>query len=209
MVKSKLLMPEINNKQFNHFKIHSQYSICEGAIKIDQLKDYCKQKKIQSVGLSDTSNLCGALEFSETLSKVGTQPIIGSQIIFKYKDEYGLIPLIVKNKIGYNNIVELSSKSYLENDNLSDPHCNFEDLLSNNDGLIFLSGSINGLIGKLFVKGKFNYIEEIYSLIKKKFKNNCYIEIQRHNDKNEELFENYNLNISSKLDVPIIASHEV
>ena len=83
MVKSKLLMPEINNKQFNHFKIHSQYSICEGAIKIDQLKDYCKQKKIQSVGLSDTSNLCGALEFSETISKVGTQPIIGSQIIFK------------------------------------------------------------------------------------------------------------------------------
>ena len=209
MVKSKLLMPEINNKQFNHFKIHTQYSICEGAVKIDQLKDYCKQKKIQSVGLSDTSNLCGALEFSETFSKVGTQPIIGSQIIFKYKDEYGLIPLIAKNKIGYKNLIELSSKSYLENDNLNDPHCNFNDLLSNNEGLIFLSGSIQGLIGKLFVKGKFNYIEEIYSLIKEKFKDNCYIEIQRHNDNNEELFENYNLDISSKLDLPIIASHEV
>ena len=46
-------------------------------------------------------------------------------------------------------------------------------------------------------------------IIKTKFKDNCYIEIQRHNDKNEELFENYNLNISSKLDLPIIASHEV
>ena len=65
-------MQKTNNSNFNHFKIHSQYSICEGAIKIDQLKNYCKQNKIQAVGLSDTSNLCGALEFSENLSKVGT-----------------------------------------------------------------------------------------------------------------------------------------
>lgn len=77
-------MSKINNNQFSHFKVHTQYSICEGALKIDQLKDYCKDKKIKTIGLSDTSNLCGALEFSENLSKVGTQPIIGSQIIFKY-----------------------------------------------------------------------------------------------------------------------------
>ena len=124
-------MNENTNKDFNHLKIHTQYSICEGALRTADLAEYCKKNKITAVGLCDSNNLCGALEFSETLSKVGTQPIIGSQIIFKYKDEYGLIPLIVKNKIGYNNIVELSSKSYLENDNLSDPHCNFEDLLSN------------------------------------------------------------------------------
>ena len=104
-----------NSNQFNHFKIHSQYSICEGALKIDQLKDYCKEKKIKSIGLSDTSNLCGALEFSESISKVGTQPIIGTQIIFKFKDEYGLLPIIAKNETGYKNIIELSSKSYLHN----------------------------------------------------------------------------------------------
>ena len=71
-------MPENNKNSFNHLKIHSQYSICEGALKIEDLKKYCKENKIQSVGLSDTSNLCGALEFSENLSKVGTQPIIGT-----------------------------------------------------------------------------------------------------------------------------------
>ena len=50
-----------NNQNFNHLKIHTQYSICEGAIKIDQLKDFCKKNKIKSIGLSDTNNLCGAL----------------------------------------------------------------------------------------------------------------------------------------------------
>ena len=132
-------MSEINKNQFNHFKIHSQYSICEGALKIDQLKDYCKERKIKSIGLSDTSNLCGVLEFSESLSKVGTQPIIGTQIIFKYKDEFGLIPLIAKNKTGYKNLIELSSKSFLENQGLNDPHCNLDDLILHNSGLICLS----------------------------------------------------------------------
>ena len=152
-------MQEQIQKSFNHLKIHTQYSICEGTIKIDDLKDYCKKNKIKSVGLSDTSNLCGALEFSENISKSGTQPIIGSQIYFKFKDVYGLLPLIALNKEGYKNIIKLSSKSYLDNDKISEPHCNFEELLSNNDGLVVFSGSINGLIGKLFNKGKFDEIE--------------------------------------------------
>ena len=108
-------MKESFNKTFNHFKIHTQYSICEGAVKIDQLKDFCKKNKIKALGLSDTYNLSGALEFSESLSSVGTQPIIGTQILFKYKDFKGLIPLIAKNYDGYKNIIKLSSKSYLEN----------------------------------------------------------------------------------------------
>ena len=57
-------MKESIKQSFNHLKIHSQYSICEGALKIDQLKDFCKSNKIQSVAISDTHNLSGALEFS-------------------------------------------------------------------------------------------------------------------------------------------------
>ena len=63
-------------------------------------------------------NLCGALEFSENLAKVGCQPIIGTQIVFNYKNNLGLIPLIAKNEAGYQKIIELSSKSYLFNNNL-------------------------------------------------------------------------------------------
>ena len=202
-------MQESNNKIFNHIKVHTQYSICEGAIKIEELKKYCKDNKIKSAGLSDTSNLCGSLEFSENLSKSGTHPIIGTQILFNFNDEIGLIPLIAKSEIGYKRIIELSSKSYLDNDGLSEPQCLFEDLIKKPSGVIVLSGSINGLIGKLFNKGKFSEIEEIYKLIKNNYEDNFYIEIQRHGDLNEKSFENYNLNLSNKLEIPIIATNEV
>ncbi len=98
-------MKDSFNKKFNHIKIHTQYSICEGAVKIDQLKDFCKNNKIQSLGISDSYILSGALEFSESLSSVGTQPIIGTQIQFKYRDFIGFIPLIAKNINGYKNII--------------------------------------------------------------------------------------------------------
>ena len=202
-------MQEKNNLQFNHFKLHTQYSICEGAIKIEDLKDYCKKNKIQTAGISDTSNLSGALEFSENLAKVGCQPIIGTQIVFDYKNNLGLIPIIAKNEKGYQNIIELSSKSYLSNSSLNLPNCHFDDLLKYNENIIVLSGSISGLIGKLFDQGKNIEIENIYKKLKDTFKNNFYIEIQRHGDQNEKSFELFNLTLSKKLMIPIIASNEV
>ncbi len=202
-------MQKNENKNFNHLKVHSQYSICEGAIKIDDLKNYCKKNKIKSLGISDTSNLCGALEFSENLSKSGTQPIIGTQVNFKFENEIGLIPLIAKNELGYKNIISLSSKSYLLNDSMSDPHCNLNDILKFNEGVIIFSGTVNGFFGKLFQKGKIDEIEKIYKTLSKNYNDNFYIEIQRHNDFNEKKFEEFNLSLSGKLDIPLIATNEV
>ena len=202
-------MKENIKNSYNHLKIHSQYSICEGALKIDQLKDFCKKNKIRSVGLSDTLNLCGALEFSEALSKIGTQPIIGTQINFKYKESIGLIPLFAMNMDGYKRIIELSSKSYLENEDNSDPYCNFDELKKENKGIAIFSGTIDGLVGKLFNEGKYEDILDIYSTFNKNFKNSFYIEIQRHGDANEKSFEKYNLQVSNELNIPIIATNEV
>ncbi len=202
-------MPHSNSKTFNQIKIHTQYSICEGALKIDDLKEYCKKNKTKSVGLSDTYNLSGALEFSENISSVGTQPIIGSQILFKFKNNYGLIPLIAKNHDGYQNIIELSSKSYLENEGNDDPHCFVEDLIKHSQGIIVLSGSINNLIGQLFNKGLFDDLNELIITLNNNFKENFYLEIQRHDDHNEKQFEIFNLNLSKKYQIPLIATNEV
>jgi DNA polymerase-3 subunit alpha len=90
-----------------------------------------------------------------------------------------------------------------------DPQCKLEHLLEKPEGILLLSGSIKGLMGNLFNKGKFSEIEEIYKLIKKNYGDNFYIEIQRHNDQNEKSFENYNLNLSKKLNIPIIATQEI
>ena len=202
-------MPEFKSQNFNHLKIHTQYSICEGAAKIDDLQDYSKNSKFKSLGLCDTANLCGALEFAEKISKSGTQPIIGTQINFKNGDTTGLLPLFALNEVGYRNIINLSSSSYLKNDELSEPHVEFKDLLLNSEGVAIFSGTVFGLFGKLFEKGKFNEIHNLYDQIKKSFSDRFYIEIQRHNDINEAGFEKFNLKVSSELDIPIIATNEV
>ena len=202
-------MDESQKENFNHLKIHSQYSICEGAIKIDELKDYTKENKIKAIALCDSENLCGALEFAEKLSKVGTQPIIGSQINFKIDETIGLLPIFALNENGYKRIIELSSLSYLKNDNLSDPHLIFDELLNKTEGLALFSGTTNGLFGKLFNKGKFNEIQKIYAKLKSKYKDRFYIEIQRHGDQNEIAFEKFNLSNSLNLEIPLIATNEV
>jgi len=202
-------MPKLNNQNFNHLKIHTQYSICEGAIKIDNLKDFCKENKIHCLGLSDTSNLCGALEFAENISKVGTQPIIGTQIYFRFEDTTGLLPLIALNEKGYKRIIELSSRSYLENDALSDPHLDIKELLREMEGVSLLSGTIHGLFGKLFEKGRLDEITKIYSSLSSTFIDRFYLEIQRHGDQDEIAFEKFNLEQSSKIKIPIIATNEV
>ena len=198
-----------NNQNFNHLKIHTQYSICEGAIKIHDLKNYCKENKIKSIGLSDTSNLCGALEFSEEVSKAGTQPIIGTQINFKFNNEIGVLPLIAKNHKGYETILRLSSNSYLQNKDTLFPCCDLQELINKPEGIIVLSGSLNSLSGNLFLKNKLQDLNELYHLLKKNLKSDFYLEIQRHNDLSEKQFEQFNLNLSSKLKIPIIATHEV
>ena len=202
-------MPESSNHNFNHLKIHSQYSICEGAVKIDDLQEFSKSNKIKSLALCDTSNLCGALEFAEKISKVGTQPIIGTQINFKYANCIGLLPLFALNEEGYKRIIKLSSTSYLENDELSDPHIDFNDLLDDNTGVAVFSGTIFGLFGELFNKGKFSEISELYKKLRLNFGDQFYIEIQRHNDQYELGFEKFNLTKSLELEIPIIATNEV
>ena len=202
-------MNEVDNKEFTHLKIHTQYSICEGALQTTDIAKYCKTNQIKAIGLCDSNNLCGALEFSETIAKSKTQPIIGTQINIKYKNNFGKIPLFAKNLEGYKNLIKLSSKSFLDIKDDEEPHCKIEDLESNYKGLVILSGAFDGLIGKLFFK---NLTEEILLLFKrlaKIFENDFYVEIQRHNDEGEKLFEKFLLNISEKLSLPIIATQEV
>ena len=99
------------------------------------------------------------------------------------------LPLIALNEKGYKKIIELSSKSYLENDKLSDPHLLIHELYKDTEGVLVLSGSIQGLFGKLFYKGRFDVITKIYEKLSSIYKDRFYLEIQRHGDKNEIGYE--------------------
>ena len=198
-----------NAKAFNNFKIHTQYSICEGAIKIDDLANLCKEKKIPSVGICDSYNLCGALEFAEKVSKSGTQPIIGTQINFSKENSMGKLPIFATNSTGYKNLIKLSSKSYLDSDEKIDAHCEIHELKNNNDGLLLLSGNHHGFFGELFKLNKLKQIEEITAELKNIFNDRFYLEIQRHNETGEENYENFIIKLSGINQIPLIATQEI
>ena len=199
----------VSDRNFNNIKIHTQYSICEGAIKIDDLADYCKNNKVKSLGLADSYNLCGALEFAEKLSKAGTHPIIGTQINLKAFNTVGKITLYAKSETGYKNLTKLSSLSYLKSNSTEDPACEIKDVLSNNKDLILLTGNYRNFFGKLFYSNKIKNLNETLDTFKKIFNDNLYFEIQRHHENDEKNYENFILNKSKSLDVPLIATQEV
>ena len=88
--------------------------------------------------------------------------------VFAALMKLGLLPLFALNLEGYKKIIELSSKSYLDNDDASDPHLDINNLLElKTDGISTFSGTIFGLFGKLFNKGKFLELKDIYKKINK------------------------------------------
>jgi DNA polymerase III subunit alpha len=199
----------VNDKNFNNIKVHTQYSICEGAIKIDDLAEYCKVNKIKSIGIADSYNLCGALEFSEKLSKVGTQPIIGTQINLKVLNIIGKITLYATSEQGYKNLTKLSSLSYLKNKETDDPACDLDDLISNSKDLILLTGNYYNFFGKLYYANKIKDFVKIIESLKSHFNDRIYFEIQRHGENDEKNFENHLLYYSKILGIPLIATQEV
>tara|TARA_Y100001970_G_scaffold145240_1_gene178390 strand:- start:1689 stop:5078 length:3390 start_codon:yes stop_codon:yes gene_type:complete len=194
---------------FSNFKIHTPYSICEGAVKIEELANFCKENKLQSVGICDSLNLCGAMEFAEKISKAGSQPIIGTQINFKLGDNSGKLPLFAMTELGYKNLTKLSSKSYLQSEDKDQPCCSLTDLEKLNEDLIVLSGGHRDFFGNLFKKNKLKQIEETLLKLREVFKNRIYLEIQRHNEPGELSYERFIINQSQSIEIPLIASQEV
>ena len=202
------------SKEVINLKIHTQFSICEGAIKINQLSDFCKKNKVSAVGICDNENLSGALEFSNELSKLGIQPIIGTTIYLKDTVDkeifYGKISLFAKNNKGYKNLLKLSSKSYLNlKDEDNKPNISFDLLTRYLDGIIILIGGSKSFFSDLFIKNKDNYCNKKIYELKKFFNNNIYIEIQRHNEPHESQLEKKLIKAATELKIPLIATNEV
>ena len=201
------------NQQYNHLKFHTQYSICEGALKISELAEFCKNNNLNVVGISDSFNMCGVLEFSQEVSKMGTQPLIGTQINFTFLNnnlkKIGKISLIAKNHTGYKNLLKLSSISYLSIDKNEDPQCSIDTLLQYSEGLLVLMGGSYSLLSSLIMENNINECENLIKRIQNKFHDNIYIEIQRHGESHETSLETKLLELANKFSIPLIATHEV
>ena len=127
--------------KFSHLNIHSQYSISDGLVRLDELSSKAKDLNFESVAITDDSNLFGFVKFYKEMRDKGIKPICGvnfnSVKDISDNSEPGKLTLYAKNFEGYRNLTKLVSKSHLEGRIRSIPHLKLEWLKDLNEGLIF------------------------------------------------------------------------
>ena len=203
--------------EFVHLRVHSAYSLLEGAIKIKDLADLCANEDMPAVAITDSSNLFGALEFSTACANKGVQPIIGCQMAlanfrqqnFDREPDKGQIVLLVQNESGYKNLLKLVSESYFLSDAAHSPQINIDALKKYNEGLILLSGGPNGPMGKLLLKGQKDEAEALLLELQGIFKDRFYLELIRHDVDIEYKTEPMFFSLSDKFNIPLVATNEV
>ncbi len=202
---------------FTHLHVHSHYSILDGLPKIDELLDYLKQNQMDSVALTDHGVLYGSVEFYQKAKKQGIKPIIGSEVYMAYEDMemkranvdnkiYHLI-LLVKNDAGYKNLSKLVTEAHLKGFYYK-PRIDEKLLEKHSEGLIALSGCIQGKIPQYILSEKIEEAKELALRYKEIFgEDSFYLEIQNHpNIPEQEKVNEKLIAFSKELKIPLVAT---
>jgi len=211
----------MSHADFVHLRVHSAYSLSEGAIRVKDLNGLCKKHKMPAVAVTDTNNLFGALEFSLGAVEGGVQPIIGAQIAVSREggDNPSLgrtvtqqrpdtVVLLVQNDAGYRNILKLLSTAYMDSDDVEDPQVTYDHLQTYSDGLILLTGGVHGPVGRMLVDGQVDHAEACLERLLKIYPGRVYIELQRHGLKEEAQIEAQMIDWAYAKNVPLVATNE-
>ena len=146
---------------FIHLRVHTEYSLLEGAIPVKKLPELAAKAGMPAVAVTDTNNMFCALEFSEGAVKAGVQPIVGCQVDLQFlKTEPGKRPeepagivLLAQSEAGYMNLMKLNSALYVDKGGQL-PQVTLDDLRAHHEGLICLSGGPEGPVGRLLAQGQ-------------------------------------------------------
>ena len=188
--------------KFVHLRVHTAYSLSEGAIQVPALMHKCKELGIPAIAITDTANMFGGKAFSKYASEEGIKPILGCQFYLRNPDadnplkskgrviEPDKIILLVMNAQGYANIMKLMKLAYLDGPNMEKPQILMEHFEGRNEGLIMLTGGVEGPIGRLLLSNQKETAEQTLLELKKYFGNRLYMEISRIGLESEKQTEN-------------------
>ena len=207
--------------KYIHLRVHTEYSLLEGATRLKKLPEFCKANDMPAIAVTETNNLFSALEFSVLFKDHGLQPIIGCQIDFKFTDVVpdrrspttAPIVLLAQNELGYKNLMKLSSEMYIQNDD-EKVEISFEQLENHADGLICLTGGSKGPLGQLILTAQDKAARDLLLKFHDIFSDRLYLELQRHPQgaglpKEENDSEPVFINMAYDLNIPIIATNDV
>ncbi len=199
------------------FHIHSDYSLLHSTIRIKDLVKKAKDYGYKSLTITELDNMFSAIEFYETCRANEIKPIIGSDVSVIRDGNIHRLILIAKNKTGYDNLMYLSSISYLYNMRGDKPYLPFEEIVKNQEGLCLILPMLDSETGfhlnifneKNILNGAAGYekAKEILKIYKQSL-NEIYLEITRDSEE-ERLIENDLIKLSNETGTPILASSNI
>ena len=202
--------------RFIHLRTRSPYSLLEGAIRIKDMASMCVDDGMPAVALTDTNNLFGALEFSETLASGGVQPIVGCTLSVIITPPHpgeriepeGTIVLLAQSEVGYRNLMALSSAAFLDTGPTDPSHVKAENVLAHAEGLIALTGGPEGALNRLVVAGRETEAAAWLGQLEAAFGDRLYVELQRHGRREELQAENWLIDAAYDRGLPLVATNE-
>ena len=197
---------------FVHLRVHSSYSLSEGAIKADKIPALAREAGMPAVAIADTANLFGALEFSQACAGRGVQPIIGCQIGVTREDNPRMAPdpvvLLAQNAKGFANLRRLSSAGFLDTDPGLKPQLPLARICEHSAGLIVLTGGTQGPLARLLAEGQKPEAERLLAALGEAFADRTVVELHRHGLAVERSIEPGLIALAAAAAIPLVATNE-
>lgn len=198
---------------FCHLRLHSEFSIVDSAIRIDEVVQACVDDQQGAIALTDLSNLFGALKVYKAARGKGVKPIIGAEV---YLSDLPLefaagskVLLLVQNNQGYLNLSEILARAWTQNAGKTLAAVKWQWLEELNEGLILLSGAQNGPIGQALLQSDEHKAREMAIQMAAVFPHRFYLEIQRAGRPEDEPHVGLAVQLASRLQLPVVATHPV
>ncbi|MBR2448733.1 MAG: DNA polymerase III subunit alpha [Clostridia bacterium] len=200
---------------FVHLHVHTEYSLLDGATRIDKIFDSVKQKGMDTIAITDHGNMFGTLYFAEEAKKAGIKSIIGCEMYVcddylekTGKQNYDHLILICKNKKGYKNLIKLDSIAYVDGFHYK-PRIDYKTLKEHSEGLICLSACLAGRVAKRLVEGDYDGAKQTALYLKDVYGEDFYLEIQDHGLADQKRINPLLIKLSNETGIPLVATNDV
>ncbi len=203
---------------FVHLHLHSEYSMLDGACRIDDLIKKAVDNNMPAVGLTDHGVMYGAMEFYLKCQKAGIKPLVGNEMYVatrsrhekenKKLDDARHLVLLAMNEVGYKNLLKLTSLASLEGMYYK-PRIDRELLQAHNEGLICLSACLGAEVPQHLMNGDVKAAEYAASEFREIFGDRYYLELQDHMLDKQHHVNRELVKIAQRLNIPLVATNDV
>ena len=203
--------------EFVHLHIHSEFSLLDGANRINALPVRAKELGMKAMAITDHGVMYGTIDFYKACKKEGIKPIIGCEVYVAQRSRFNKEPnidnkynhliLLAKDTQGYKNLCKLVSIGFTEGYYYK-PRIDAEVIEKYHEGIVCLSGCLAGAVSQALINGQEEKAEEIALWYKEIFGEDYYIEIQNNGIKEQVLINQKLVQLARKLDIPLVATND-